>query len=183
MKKVVLAVSLLVVILLILGCTQPDTQKNTQELKCPTLDYSNCPQTKCPELNCASCQTQSCQAQVKTITKYQCFDGTIIDSNNCPLVNNPSQTNTLKEFSGSNGAVTAQFYLKPGLAIFYAKDTGKSNFIVDLLDKDGGSELLLNVIGPYNGSFSATIETEGYYRLEIDHGAYSTGTWEIAVEQ
>jgi hypothetical protein len=45
--------------------------------KCPDLDYSKCPQQKCPDLDCSTCPKQ---IETKTVTKYQCQDGSIKDS-------------------------------------------------------------------------------------------------------
>jgi hypothetical protein len=190
-NKLILIITSLFVLVILFGCTQSESTLNKnnsfqtgQDIKCPTLDYSNCPQQKCPQLDCTSCQVQSCGNQIQTIVKYQCFDGTIVDTNSdCSKIISPTQSTLLKNFNGNNGTVTAQFYLKPGLAIFYAKYTGKNNFIVSLLDKDGIVGGLMSSIGQYDGSASATIKSEGYYRIEVDLGSYRDGTWEISVEQ
>ena len=56
--------------------------RSCPECNCPELDYSNCPQQKCPDLDCSECPKQ---IETKTITKYQCYEGSITDrSNDCP---------------------------------------------------------------------------------------------------
>ena len=66
--KILITISL-ILILLITGC-------QIQCSECPELDCSECPQQKCPDLDCSTCPKQ---IETKTITKYQCYDGTMKD--------------------------------------------------------------------------------------------------------
>lgn len=63
----------------------------TENSSCPELDYSSCPET-----DCSICPVKTeTKTSYETITKYQCFDGSTMDSlANCPQPNLVEDTTT-----------------------------------------------------------------------------------------
>jgi hypothetical protein len=58
--------------------------------------------------------------------------------------------------------------------------TGISNFAVWILDDQGAKvDLLVNVIGSFNGSKAIGIDTPGIHLLDIQ----ADGDWEVSIEQ
>lgn len=75
---------------------------------------------------------------------------------------------------------TELFTLGAGLTRVNMTHTGDHNFIVWLLDSSGDEiELLVNEIGPFNGSGALRIEQAGQYLLTVD----ADGSWEIVLSQ
>ncbi|ELY51438.1 hypothetical protein [Natronorubrum bangense] len=82
-------------------------------------------------------------------------------------------------FEGSGASVTDEFELESGVTVAEAVHDGESNFIVDLVPTDNGrEELLINVIGTYDGA-SGILAAQGPYLLDID----ADGNWEIDLRQ
>ncbi len=82
-------------------------------------------------------------------------------------------------FEGSGATVTDEFDLEGGVTVAEAVHDGESNFIADLVPTDDGrEELLINVIGTYDGA-SGILAEEGTYLLDID----ADGDWEIDLRQ
>jgi|SRR3989344_529064 len=89
MKSHTILISLLIILLLVLGCVP--------QQKCPDSDYSKCPQQKCPDLDCNNCPKQT---ETITITKYQCYDGaTISNLADCPTITNIRDNTNFKSDS------------------------------------------------------------------------------------
>jgi|WetSurMetagenome_2_1015567.scaffolds.fasta_scaffold409913_1 hypothetical protein len=79
-----------------------------------------------------------------------------------------------------NGKGAALVTLDQGLTIFNMTHDGSSNFIVHLLDSNGGlQELLVNEIGLFKGPKLVGIEESGLYGLDID----ADGNWTINITQ
>ena len=92
----------------------------------------------------------------------------------------PTTKATVQRFSGQGQEATRVFRLNRGLARFSLAHTGDRNFIVWLLDSRGDEvDLLVNEIGPFNGSAALGIEQAGQYLLTVD----ADGAWEIVVTQ
>jgi putative cell wall-binding protein len=83
-------------------------------------------------------------------------------------------------YSGNGDQVVGPFALEKGVTISTSSYSGESNFIVTLLDSQGGWEdLIANVIGSYNGSTLTSVSAKGNYSLEIK----SDGAWSISLQQ
>ena len=83
-------------------------------------------------------------------------------------------------FSGPTDQATTLFHLNPGLTRFDLTHTGKSTFIVYLLDEHGNQIALVNnTIGAGDSSKAIKIEAEGQYLLNIN----ADGAWTIKVSQ
>lgn len=84
-----------------------------------------------------------------------------------------------RSFTGTGQQVSSFVQLEKGLSTFKLKHTGKSNYIVALMDKRGNTqELLVNEIGDFDGSKAVGIVKTGLYLLNIS----ADGEWSIAVE-
>jgi len=82
-------------------------------------------------------------------------------------------------FTGRGQDISPFFGLSAGLARFTMTHDGASNFIVWLLDANGEPvDLLVNEIGPFNGSKAAGIDVGRIYLLNIT----ADGNWVINVE-
>lgn len=81
--------------------------------------------------------------------------------------------------SGSGDDVTDALSLDEGYTVFEVTNSGDSNFAVKLHDENGGSDLLINEIGAYNGKVGTLIKTAGNYNLEVT----SSGNWTIKASQ
>ena len=70
--------------------------------------------------------------------------------------------------------------LQQGLALFRFRYSGASNYIVTLLDKDAKPvDLLVNVVGTYDGTKAIRIPTNGSYTFNVQ----SSGAWMVDVLQ
>ncbi len=138
----------------------------------------------CPKLDCASCPTNIVEKPVQII-KYQCADESIKDKlTDCPQVLAAKTISPSKEFSGVGDKVTDAFYLNKGFTKVTSHYQGDSNFIVHLIDENGGEQSIHNEIGNYDGEIAVTIRTAGNYRLSVQaQGWSSTGSWNIKLEQ
>ena len=84
-----------------------------------------------------------------------------------------------KAFTGTGQQVLPFVKLDKGLTTFKLKHTGKSNFSVLLMDKNGNrEELLVNEIGDFDGSKAVGLSRSGIYLLDIS----ADGVWTISVE-
>lgn len=91
-----------------------------------------------------------------------------------PRVNEAPKTNT---FNGSGQQTTELFSTEKGLKTVKMTHSGSSNFIVYLLDKSGNQlELLVNEIGPFDGSKAVKIARDGIYLFDIE----AEGDWQIS---
>lgn len=96
-----------------------------------------------------------------------------------PAAEEPAPIN----LSGNGQQATDPFQLQDGLAIFKMTHQGDRNFSGTLLDSNGQraggfDSLLVNAIGPFNGS-KAVQTTAGQYLIDLKAG----GPWTITVEQ
>ncbi|SDR35209.1 hypothetical protein [Natronobacterium texcoconense] len=83
------------------------------------------------------------------------------------------------EFEGSGATVSDEFELEGGVTIAETAHDGESNFIVELIPTDGDlSELLVNVVGDFDGA-SGVLAEAGTYLLDID----ADGAWELEILQ
>jgi len=81
---------------------------------------------------------------------------------------------------GEGATVTDEFDLEAGVTIAEATHDGESNFIVDLVPADGGREqLLVNVIGDFDGASGTMLDDPGTYLLDVD----ADGAWELTILQ
>jgi hypothetical protein len=82
-------------------------------------------------------------------------------------------------FSGVGERVTQLFSLQGGFVTFEASHNGNSNFIVRLRNAQGQlEELIVNEIGPYDGTRGFGLEA-GQYLLDID----ADGAWEVTIRE
>ena len=83
-------------------------------------------------------------------------------------------------FSGTGQQVPQLFELGQGLARFEMEHDGERNFAIWLLDSTGKKvDLLVNKIGPFDGSKATGIEDSGIYCLDIS----ADGNWRINISQ
>ncbi len=84
-----------------------------------------------------------------------------------------------RQLTGS-GTQAPTLELQQGLALFRLRNSGTSNYIVTLLDKDAKPvNLLANVIGNYDGTTAIRIPANGAYTFNVQ----SSGTWTVDVVQ
>jgi hypothetical protein len=84
-----------------------------------------------------------------------------------------------RDFKGSSSQATEFFKLDKGQKTFTMTNSGTSNFIVYLLNKDGSPvELLANDIGAFDGSKATGISRDGIYVLNVSTG----GDWTINIK-
>lgn len=89
-------------------------------------------------------------------------------------------------FSGHGKAVSPFFTLNSGLLTFKMTHNGRSNFSIWLLDRDGNrDELLVNEIGPFNGSKAIGVRSSG--GLDVVAGVKvmdieADGDWSIGIQ-
>jgi hypothetical protein len=82
-------------------------------------------------------------------------------------------------FGGDGTSATKQFKLSEGLCRVKLKHRGTSNFMVHLLDEEGGvDEHVVNEIGGYDGSQALKIKKTGTYIFDV----IADGEWSIEVE-
>lgn len=92
----------------------------------------------------------------------------------------PSPTPVTQSFSGQGHRAISPVQLDDGLTIVTLTHTGASNFAIWLLDSNGENvDLLVNEIGPFDGSTALRIEIAGAYALDIT----ADGAWTIEIEQ
>lgn len=92
----------------------------------------------------------------------------------------PASATTLPAINGKGQKTSPLFALQSGLTIFRMTHDGKSNFALWLLNAKGQKvELLVNVIGQFNGSKALGVKAAGIYVLDIT----ADGNWTIAAEQ
>jgi hypothetical protein len=89
-------------------------------------------------------------------------------------------------FSGRGPDVPPPFMLEMGVARFEMTHDGSSNFAVWLLDREGGRvDLLVNEIGPFQGSTAVGVTADGFdaspgvHYLDIE----ADGSWTVSVTQ
>ena len=81
---------------------------------------------------------------------------------------------------GSGPQVSQQFHLEKGLSIISMKHQGSSNFIIWLEDSSGKKiDLLVDVIGEFDGSKAEGITTAGDYLLNFT----ADGPWSVDITQ
>ena len=94
-----------------------------------------------------------------------------------PTYSSPPSSSGSTHLSGSGDDVRTFTATGSALRVFSMSYSGQSNFIVKLLDGDGGYvELLANEIGSYSGKKTATLRT-GKYVLDIT----ASGPWTIDI--
>lgn len=82
----------------------------------------------------------------------------------------------LNSFSGVGQQATELFSTNKGLMKVEMNHSGSSNFIVYLLDNSGNElELLVNEIGPFDGSKAVRIPKDGIYLFRIE----ADGEWQV----
>lgn len=153
MKKIIITLSI-ILISLVTGC-----QTQCPETTCPEIDYSKCPQQKCPDLDCSTCQKQ---IETKTITKYQCYDGTVKDKlNDCP---------TTKQNSEADIKVTNEEFLE-----VYCNSETTTLKKETLFDENMKGEYVT-----WKGTVKTISESSGNYKMGIKL-CDSTWTWDLDV--
>jgi hypothetical protein len=81
--------------------------------------------------------------------------------------------------SGQGQQASPRFTLQSGLRIFKMRHNGTQNFAVVLMDGRGEyMDLLVNTIGPFNGSKAIRIRSTGTYILDIT----ANGQWAVEIE-
>ncbi len=82
--------------------------------------------------------------------------------------------------SDSGEKTTREFQLEKGLAIFEMKHDGNKNFMVALVNTEGGEEMLANARGAFDGAKAKGIKKPGTYRLNI---LKADGKWSVTIKQ
>ncbi|MCR6095620.1 hypothetical protein HXA31_10565 [Salipaludibacillus agaradhaerens] len=82
-------------------------------------------------------------------------------------------------FSGTGDTATELFNLSDGFAVLEFTHSGSSNFIVELKNESGASELVVNHIGSYEGANFELIPQSGDYLLDIS----ADGEWSAEINQ
>lgn len=81
---------------------------------------------------------------------------------------------------GTGKNTTQPFSLEQGLSLFSMKHTGPSNFTVWLMDSNGRKiDLLVSVIGEFQGSKAEGLPAAGNYTLDIA----TEGDWSVDITQ
>ena len=81
--------------------------------------------------------------------------------------------------TGRGKQASSKFSLPAGTVTFRMKHTGGGNFAIWLLDSDGEQvDLLVNVIGQFDGSHAIALDRAGTYLLDVE----ANGTWNADVE-
>lgn len=92
----------------------------------------------------------------------------------------PMATPEPVNLTGTGQEATSKFHLNQGLAIFEMTHDGQSNFAIWLLDNQANKvELLVNEIGPFDGSKAVGISQEGDYLLDLAADGY----WTVVITQ
>jgi hypothetical protein len=84
-------------------------------------------------------------------------------------------------FSGNSQQATELFELSGGLHRVQMTHQGDGNFIVDLLDENGASVVLMglaNEIGPFEGSRAMQVPDDGIYLFSVQ----ANGPWTIRID-
>lgn len=96
-----------------------------------------------------------------------------------PIPTTPAPTHTPQQFTGRGQQTSPQFQLPSGLITFHFTHDGQSNFAIWLLDDQGNQiDLLVNTIGPFDGSKALGIQKPGLYLLNIE----ADGNWTIEIK-
>jgi hypothetical protein len=92
----------------------------------------------------------------------------------------PAGAGVVADLTGRGQQLTQTIALKPGLTIISLSHNGSGNFAVWLVDAAGNRvDLLVNVIGSFNGSKALGLERAGDYTLNVQ----ADGGWAIRVRQ
>jgi len=178
-------VILLIAVVFISGCVQtPESTTTTQPSKTPetTPQQTQSQEPECtPEWQCTGWSECSASGtQTRTCTdKNNCgvTTGKPAESQSCtpPIVEPEPIT-----LSGSGQEASDIFELIEGVAIFELENTGSGHFGIWLMDDMGNNvELLVNEIGPFDGSKIVRIDREGEYILDVS----AQGSWEVTIKQ
>ena len=82
--------------------------------------------------------------------------------------------------SGKGQKASDFFHLSQGLIIFRMTHDGQSNFAIWLLDTQGNTvDLLVNDIGPFDGSTAVGIQQSENYLLNVT----ADGNWAVTIEE
>lgn len=96
-----------------------------------------------------------------------------------PFTPTPAPTRTPQQFTGRGQQTSPQFQLSSGLVTFHLTHDGQSNFAIWLLDDQGNQiDLLVNTIGPFDGSKALGIQKPGLYLLNIQ----ADGNWTVEIK-
>jgi len=191
-----------IVILLVIGIIgsllkTPSEQASTQKVETETVNAVNNEDTdisttskssveveeeKCnPNWQCSIWSTcSSLGTQTRTCTdqnKCSISEGKPIIKQSCtPPVVEPEPIT----LSGNGQEASDIFNLQEGLSVFELKNTGSGHFGIWLMDNMGNKEeLLVNTIGPFDGSKAARIDKSGEYILDVS----AEGGWTVNIEQ
>ena len=86
----------------------------------------------------------------------------------------------MSTISGHGKQLTHPILMKQGLATFRLNHNGSGNFAIWLYRPDGAIvDLLVNEIGPLDGSTSVGIKSPGPHLLDVD----ADGDWTIELAQ
>lgn len=91
----------------------------------------------------------------------------------------PTTAPKTRHFTGRDQQYAGPFYLDSGLTKFKLVNTGSGHFGIWLMDSKGNNvDLLVNEIGPFDGSKAIGIRRGGIYYFDIS----AEGNWEINIE-
>ncbi|MFA7174821.1 MAG: hypothetical protein WC340_15705 [Kiritimatiellia bacterium] len=161
MKKIALASTLLIVLILACGCTDNSTSTTSDVTITQTIE-----------------QPPGVAAQTQTAAPTP--TGTPVPTTVKTTVSTPVPTPSPITLSGNGQKATDFFNLEKGLVTFTLTHNGDRNFAVWLMDSDGDKkELLVNDIGSFSGSHAIGIKDAGKYLLDIT----ADGRWTVKIEQ
>ncbi|MCR6111541.1 hypothetical protein HXA35_14415 [Bacillus sp. A301a_S52] len=117
-------------------------------------------------------------------------EGQLLDGDRLESLNSPSNSKGITfsdyyiksvaiSFSGTGDTATELFNLSDGFAVLEFTHSGSSNFIVELKNESGASELVVNHIGSYEGANFELIPQSGDYLLDIS----ADGEWSAEINQ
>jgi hypothetical protein len=93
---------------------------------------------------------------------------------------NKTSAPTTQNLSGRGRQASNKFTLTEGLTVFRTTHSGKSNYVVSLVNSDGDEvQTLFNKIGKYDGASGFEIKKAGDYLLNVQ----ADGPWTFTIEQ
>lgn len=178
---------LIMSVLVISGCTQSDQVPTTAGPSEVSSDQAPPPTTTREEPACTpdwQCSEWSDCSQSGVQTR------SCADANDCGVTTDkPTASQSCAPpvveplpitLSGSDQEATVLFDLLEGVSIFEMQNTGSGHFGIWLLDDMGENvELLVNEIGPFDGSKIVHINRQGDYLLDVS----AEGNWEVTITQ
>lgn len=134
--------------------------------------------------------TQSAKAKNEAVNRPVSTTKPVVVSNSPKAANSESISRTTEppkaiepkpiNLSAKGQQASSKFTLTEGLSVFTMTHKGSSNFAITLLDQNGQHvELLVNVVGSFDGSKAVGIANAGTYLLDVS----ADGPWSVSIKQ